>query len=284
MREHGHIQFHGAFSEYRNITRAEDEAGEPVFFICAADDTISYADLSRALGEDAPATEELEASKYHYFAVTCANGAYGYKLFKPDGSETADAKDVALLFRMRVYGIRDPMGGSSTTATNTSFTGTGVLGGNGAGSVSGGTKSLAVTGIRRSSETSEQDSVTDPEPEETAGFHVWVEELHEEGCFELHLEIAGKAVRRLMKPVKVRMAYTLTDGSESKPLYAVFRDTDGSLKAFEAYFDPATGILSFNSDMAGRFVVVSFDFEGEPFSEEFYQALAKLDAVKTLFA
>ncbi len=286
LRQHSHIQFHGEFSEYRDITRVEDEAGEPVFFICAADDTISYADLSRALGEEAPATDELKASKYHFFAVTCVNGAYGYRLLKPDGSETVDAKDVVLLFRMRIDGISDPMGGNSTTATNTSFTGTGVLGGNGAGSVSGGTKCLAVTGTRRSSETSEQDPVTDPEPdrEGTAGFRAWAEELPQEGCFELHLEIAGKAVSRLIAPVKIRMAYTFADASESKPLYAVFRDTDGSLKAFEAHFDPVSGILSFSSDIAGRFVVVAFDFTGEPFSEEFYQALAKRDAGKPLFA
>lgn len=283
LRQHSHIQFHGEFSEYRDITRAEDEAGEPVFFICAADDKISYADLAFALGEDAPATEELEASKYHYFAVTCVNGTYGYKLFKPDGTETADAKDVALLFRMRIDGISDPMGGNSTTATNTSFTGTGVLGGNGAGSVSGGTKCLAVTGTRRSSETSEEDD-SEPDTENTAGFHAWTEKLHQRGCFELHLEIAGKAVSRLMAPVKIRMAYTFAEESESKPLYAVFRDTDGSLKAFEAHYDAAAGILSFSSDIAGRFVVVAFDFTGEPFSEEFYQALAKLDTVKTLFA
>ncbi len=64
----------------------------------------------------------------------------------------------------------------------------------------------------------------------------------------------------------------------------VFRDAEGSLKAFEAVYDPVTGMLRFSPDIAGRFVVVAFDFDGEPFSEEFYRALAELDTVKALFA
>ena len=104
------------------------------------------------------------------------------------------------------------------------------------------------------------------------------------GCFELHIEIAGKAVVRLGSPVKVRMACPLAEGSESKPLYAVFLDANGSLRAFEASYDPAAGTISFSPDMAGRFIIVAFDYEGELFTEAFYQALSELAEVKAFLA
>ena len=113
---------------------------------------------------------------------------------------------------------------------------------------------------------------------------MWTEKTQKEGLFELHIEIKGKEVDRTASPVKVRMGYTRPRGAEAKPLYAVFKNADGTLTAFEATYDPVTGIITFHADMAGEFIIVAFDFEGESFTEEFYLALAKLDAVIALIS
>ena len=65
-------------------------------------------------------------------------------------------------------------------------------------------------------------------------------------------------------------------------MFAVFRKTDGTLAVFEAHYDPLTGQLVFDADLAGEFVVVAFAFDGEPFTEDFYLALADLAEIKAL--
>ena len=67
---------------------------------------------------------------------------------------------------------------------------------------------------------------------------------------------------------------------DSECIYVVFLTVDGSLKAIPAVFNPVTGTLVFDSSLVGDFVVVCFDFDGEPFSEAFYKQLAELDTLK----
>lgn len=280
-RGHARVQGHGHYSEYRGITRAEEEEGRPLFFTCETDWELDYGILAEAL--EPSETPPDGFIRYCYFVVTYVDGAYGYAVLEENSTKTVKAEDVILIFRMAQGGVADPMGGSSTTATNTSFTGSGVLGGSGAGSVSGGTKRLAVTGTRGSSDETEEESADDPSTEQKTGdIRVWTEKVPGEGCFELHFESSGKAVARLAARVSVRMTYMPAAGMEAKPLYAVFRNSDGTLTAFEASYDPVLGIVRFRSDIAGRFVIVAFEFEGEPFTEAFYEALAELDAVKAL--
>ena len=100
----------------------------------------------------------------------------------------------------------------------------------------------------------------------------------------VHMLGKAHAVSRLAAPVTVRMKVALAAAQTDKPLYVVFRDETGALVAFEAHYDAATGELVFYTDMAGVFVIVDFDFDGDLFSEEFYAALAALDAVKSLSA
>ena len=90
------------------------------------------------------------------------------------------------------------------------------------------------------------------------------------------------ALGRLAAPVKVRMEYAPDADAADKPLYAVFRDVDGTLTAFAAQYDPDTGILSFSSHISGKFIIVAFAFDGEPFTEDFYLALADLAEIKAL--
>ena len=63
----------------------------------------------------------------------------------------------------------------------------------------------------------------------------------------------------------------------------MFRDGSGDLRAFEAHYDPDTGMISFASDISGEFVVVAFESDIELFSEAFYQALAELADIRLLF-
>ena len=210
---------------------------------------------------------------------------YSYVFLSGSDSVSADVVERIYLYK-EMFSDSGIGGGGVTTDTNTSFTGSGVLGGSGAGSVSGGARRLALTGNRSTSIGSEVEPA--PEPAPTAAqpaddLRVWTEELIQtKGCFLLHIERGGRTLGRLAAPVKVRMEYAPDADAADKPLYAVFRDVDGTLTAFAAQYDPDTGILSFSSHISGKFIIVAFDYDGEPFTEDFYLALAGLDAVKAL--
>ncbi|MBR3124006.1 MAG: hypothetical protein IKF42_01035, partial [Mogibacterium sp.] len=63
-------------------------------------------------------------------------------------------------------------------------------------------------------------------------------------------------------------------------LYAVFADENGSLTAYSAEYDPETGEVSFESEQAGDFVIVQFEYGDKPFTEDFYRALADLEEIR----
>ena len=295
----------GSFTQITGLERAVDDENEPLSFTCPTGEQITYASLIKALGAEFPGNipdmSDSSVVKYEYLVLTYADGAYGYVLFDPAGSQSVAASDVVQICRMVYLIAFEPAGGATTTSTNTAYTGSGVLGGSGAGNVSGGPRRLALTGSREPVEIISEDPDPDPGPEPTPDhdpepdpepapavqpaddLRVWAETV-ESGCYMLHIESDGTEVPRLAVPVTVRMDYSPAPGTENKPMFAVFRKTDGTLAVFEAHYDPLTGQLVFDADLAGEFVVVAFAFDGEPFTEDFYLALADLAEIKALLA
>ena len=266
-----HVQPFGTSSKYEGLAAAVDTNNNPLVYSCEAAAELSYEVIDGVLGGS--------ARKGSYILETCANGSYGYLLLSPGSEEAADAASVVQIICLTENGAHEGTGGGTLTSTDTAYTGSGILGTN-AGSASGGTKRLALTGNREPDDPAD-DPEKETDPEQAAGkVRIWTEKAPEAGCFELHIEVRGVPVTRLSAPARVRMAFA--DWTEEKPVYAVFRDAEGNLRAFLTQYDPAAGILSFSSDMAGKFVIVAFDFDGEPFTEAFYEALAKLDAVAAL--
>ena len=82
--------------------------------------------------------------------------------------------------------------------------------------------------------------------------------------------------------VTARVKFSLPAGWNKNAIFAVFRNADGSLTAFKAVYDAKTGELTFDTDLTGTFTLVSFPFNGDLFSEEFYKALARLDEIRIL--
>ena len=82
--------------------------------------------------------------------------------------------------------------------------------------------------------------------------------------------------------VRVHFGFDLPDGWNGKNIYVVFLDKNGNLRAIPAAYNAVTGELIFDSNLVGEFVVVTFDYKGELYSKDFYNELAKLDAVKHL--
>ena len=82
--------------------------------------------------------------------------------------------------------------------------------------------------------------------------------------------------------VAARVKYKLPDDWDRGAIYAVFRCADGTLKAFRAVYDENSGTLTFETDLTGVFALVSFPFDGTPFSPAFYAALSELDVIRAL--
>ena len=114
------------------------------------------------------------------------------------------------------------------------------------------------------------------------GLQIWVEPEAAEGVFTLHAAQDGRELKAPEDGVEVSFHYTPEAEKAGKPLYAVFRNKDGSLVAVRAVYDPVTGKLRFLTKRLGRFMILGFDFEGEEFSPDFYAALAGLPELAAL--
>ena len=79
-----------------------------------------------------------------------------------------------------------------------------------------------------------------------------------------------------------RFKFKLPDDWDVNAVFAVFRNADGTLTAFKARYDAASGTLSFDADLTGTFALVSFPFKGKLYSAEFYAALAELEIIRDL--
>ena len=194
-------------------------------------------------------------------------------------------------------------GGATTTSTQTAFTGSGILGGAGAGSatITIGGQTYDLSGASPVDLHPTGDSSSDPTPdpvplvatvEETPNAPlIWAEvspaastdaaSPAEAQYVVLALE-GEKTLEELGGKATISMNYTLPADYAGKPLYVVFRNEDGTLTAIRATYSNITGLLRFITDRLGTFVVVGFDFDGKEFSEEFYAALAQLDVLKDL--
>ena len=211
-------------------------------------------------------------------------------------------------------------GGSTATSTQTSFTGSGVLGGSGAGSITigGVTYNLSTATDVNLHPTPDPDPdpqptpdpdpdprpTPDPDPdpvplvafveENTEPELVWVEVAPavtndavspmETQYVLLALE-GEKTLEDLGGKATVSMNYTIPEEYAGKQLYVVFRDENNKLVAFRASYSNITGLLRFVTDRLGSFMIVGLDFdikEGEEFPEEFYEALAQLAILENL--
>ena len=203
---------------------------------------------------------------------------------------TVPAADVVLVRLTLLVQWTNPNAGGTITTTNTSFTGTGVLGGSGAGSVGGGRSSVLFRGSANSHQTPDpvvpdpvvcNPVVPDPVPVDTPA--AWRVIVSAGGRYYTVRVYNG--AREVLNPgvkMTARMNFTLPDGWDAEAIFAVFRNADGSLTAFKAAYDPIAGTLTFHTDCTGTFALVSFPFEGTPYSDAFYEALAQLELIAAL--
>ena len=90
-------------------------------------------------------------------------------------------------------------------------------------------------------------------------------------------EIANPGVK-----MTARMKFTLPEDWDADAIYAVFRSANGKLTACKATYDAKEGTLRFSTDLTGTFALISFPFEGTPYSDAFYEALAQLELIAAL--
>ena len=73
---------------------------------------------------------------------------------------------------------------------------------------------------------------------------------------------------------------TEADGKDTLTANGTEADEEEKLTAYRAEYDAKTGEISFEAEKTGRFVIVKFDYEDEPFTEDFYRELAQQENVK----
>ena len=193
---------------------------------------------------------------------------------------TVDGSNVYLI-RIDFYSSTwPPNGGGTVSSTSTSFTGSGILGGAGAGSVRyGGTTYVLRDGEANSSPAH---AANNAETKETpvGDLRVIVSKKDD----RIWIARAFSGTREIMdllgQTVSARMSLLLPDDWNDGSVFAVFKSNDGSLSAFRSVYDPIRGAISFDTDLLGEFILVSFDYSGVLFSEDFYAALSMLPEVQ----
>ncbi|MBR6352953.1 MAG: hypothetical protein IKS25_02415, partial [Oscillospiraceae bacterium] len=224
----------------------------------------------------------------HIFLLEKADGSR--VMLSPRSTGPVDASDV---IRIReIQRSPDPPGASGSTASSTStvYTGNGNLG-QSAGSISGGGNAKLFSGsgishpIRQNNPSGDENNTGtggENNGEATVGgerdqqrqdAQLWVEEEKPGERYVLRASEGEKTLAELGGRATVSMRYTPPADSTGKTYYVVFRDSDGTLRAFRASYSRLKGELRFETDMLGEFTVVAFDFDGEEFSDAFYEAL-----------
>ena len=211
-------------------------------------------------------------------------------------------------------------GGGTATSTSTSYTGSGVLGGTGAGSITIGGITYDLSSAKDYDPTPDPGPAPNPDPSPDPGplpkpdptpepdpkpdpLVVTIEEAPVETPLVwaevapavsndavsptetqyVVLALEGeKTLKELGGRATVLMSYTPPAEYAGKPLFVVFRNEDGTLTAIRATYSNITGLLRFITDRLGTFMVVGFNFDGEEFSEEFYEALSRLTVLEKL--
>ena len=268
-------------------------------------------------------------------------------------SGIVSANDVDLIRLTLVVQLWNPNAGGTETTTNTAFTGTGVLGGSGAGSVSGG-KSKLLFGHKSEQPDPEDPNPDPPKPDPDPDppkpdpdpdpprpdpdpdpprpdpdppipdpnpprpdpidpdpeWHKTVETsassrpaatqlrvivTKDKQYYLIRVYRGITEIKELTEITdqkgKVTASFSmpkLPEGWDTGLIFVVFRDLiDGEevLNAFQAKWDPVTGMLTFETDRTGRFALVCLPLatiEWDLFSEDFYKALSELDIVQKL--
>lgn len=221
------------------------------------------------------------------------DGVLSLDTFEESQLKQFPADDVCLvrIIFQQATSFVEPAG--TSTQTGTLFTGSGILGGSGAGSVhygstnhsnqsgtdddngtgNGGTDST--TGKTETEPAAETVTMTRPAT-------VWVDAQSDGIHYTLCAAEGEKTLRDLGGRVSVSMRYELPPQNTGKALYAVFRNADGTITAARARYSGLKGELSFETDRLGAFVIVAFDFDGEEFSDAFYAALEDLPELQDL--
>ena len=217
------------------------------------DNPYSVVEVMRKDGEG-----HLTSTFYLYFSYvdTDENGEE-ITVSQNDLVGTIPADDVYLLriTYLSVFGA--PWGGGTVTHTSTSSTGSGILGGSGAGTARYGS-SVASASVNLRVTVTPHDN----------GYLLRV--------FSRDREITDLNGRR----IQVRMPFSLPQGWNDGTLFAVFKNGDDSLRAFQAEYDPHTGALTFDADVTGDFILVRLDYQGELYTPEFYETLKQLPEIQ----
>ena len=254
--------------------------------------------------------------------------------------KTIDASCISLIRAVAVTYVVNGSGGGSSTITDTSFTGSGVLG-VGAGSVTGGssTSILSGTGITKPAPNNpgtdnpgngnsgtdnpgtnnpgtnnpgtDNPGANNPGTDNTGAdntgnenadgndsaaqgqdvvgaesgtsLQIWVDQPKADAPFVLHMEEDGQACEKPEGSISVHLPFRPAPELLGKKLYVVFRDRGGKLRAFSARYDAASGELLFETELLGEFVVVAPSYSAPEFSDRFYEILAEMDEVQSLF-
>ena len=188
---------------------------------------------------------------------------------------------------------------STMAPANTSFTGSGILGGSGsAGSGLG----SPITLRRMQKPASDPESHTpyepdpvapDPDPPAPDPDQEVSSPAGARNDRRVIVSPSGKyytvrvylGIREIAEPgqkMTARMKFTLPAGWNKSAVFAVFRDADNTLKAFRAEYDEENRTLTFDTDLTGTFALVCFPYAGDPCSPEFYSALAELFDIQSL--
>ena len=216
-------------------------------------------------------------------------------------SGSVNADDLCLIRIIAETFLHSPEPDSESTMTGMIYTGSGILGG-GAGNVNFGTPGSDPEnsgdpeddngngngGGEKQPEKEKEKEKEKKKPQENkektetavAGLQVWA--TQEAGAYALHAKTGDREISRLDGYVDVFLDYTPATRTTGKTIYIVFRDADGRFIAFHASYGQLTGKLHFRTNQLGRFVIVSFDFDGEEFSDAFYEALAALPEIAAL--
>ena len=213
-----------------------------------------------------------------------AGGVYSWHILGE--SETVSAENVERILCYSELFSPNGFGSTSITATSTDFTGTGILGGSGAGSVTGGTTRLAIAGRRQPAPDPIPDPEPDPKPDPDpdpaeenapAALRVVVTELPGKSAPAYRLSVFDSAGREVTDlggaKVRARMRFTLPDGWKKDSIFAVFRLPGNGLKAVKASYDAENRLLVFYTDTVGEFTLVNFEYSGTLYLPDFYTAL-----------
>ncbi|MBQ6621470.1 MAG: hypothetical protein IJH75_01385 [Mogibacterium sp.] len=272
-------------------------------------------------------TEGETMQSEYYTALEVIRSDLSRERLWPSDPTEFSTDDVILIRVLKIHG-RGGQGGGSATHTTTSFTGSGVLGGTGAGSVKAGSGTTVIIGTsspvtppddpgdgdggggntdtrpairpvannrvvrtaaaRTATSAAATDdlvvtvSVLEPTNEAPADTDPALPQLWQLTVTRAGTpitDLTGNAVRVVL-PFVAPEDWGTPEEIAQESLYAVFADENGKLTAYEAQYDPATGEVQFDAEQTGAFVIVRFSYEEEPFTEDFYRALAELPEVQ----